>query len=251
VLALGSAVGGPVFAAGIALVQVIFVVGAIRRAAVPGTASAWWIALLVGLTATTWLAVEGLPGLTPIARVLAVGFLVALFAQLWRRDGRPLLATSLSFAVAAFMLASLPAAFVALRNADSGAYSVGLGLLGIGLVFLADAVAGSSVVGRTIAILVAGAIAAGLVLTLDLSSDVPAVGAVAVACFGALMAVVGLAACDRVVEEPSLGSSPAPVSATGVVLEQVGSEIRSPLRLSLPFVAAAPVIYLLGRIVIG
>jgi hypothetical protein len=240
-----------VFAAGIGLVQAIFAIGAVRRAAVPGTAAAAWLALLAGVTATSWVALDGIPQLTPIARVLGIGFLLALLAQLWRRDQRPLLTTSLSLTMAAMLVAVLPAAWVALRHAEGGAYSVGLALLGIGLVFVAEAIAGSSVLGRTVAVLVAGATSAGLVLMVDMASSVPAVSAVAVACFGALMAVVALAAVDRIADEPSLGSSPTPLSATGAVLEQVASDVRTPLRLSLPFIAAAPVIYILGRVLIG
>jgi hypothetical protein len=251
VLALGSFAGAPLLAAGIVVVQVIFALGAVRQAPITGTGHAGWLALLAGGAAAGWVAVDGIPQLTPMTRVLAGGLLFALVAQLWRRNGRPMLTTSLSLTVGATVLAVLPAAWIALRHADGGSYSVGFGLLGIGLVFLAEALGGRTVLGRTMAVLVAGAAAAAIVLAVDMAGDVPAVSAVVVASFGALMAVAALAAVDRVVSEPS-PAAPAPtVSATGAVLEEVAADVRTPLQISLPFLIAAPVVYLLGRILIG
>ena len=249
-MALASAAGSPHLAAAVLVVQGVFTMGAVRQAGVPGTVAAAWLALGIGAGASVWLVADDLPDLTPMARLLAAGFLLAIVAQLWRRHGRPMLTTSLALTASAIVLATLPASLVALRTADSGAYGVGFGLLGVGAVMLVDGAGGRSVLARTLSVLAAGAAAVVVAMLANLS-DVPEVGAVVIAAFGALMAVAALCAVDRLASEPSSSADEAPVVAAGDVLEKVAMEIRAPLRISLPIIVAAPVIYLLGRLLIG
>jgi hypothetical protein len=247
VLALASAAGSPVLAAGIVLVQGVFALGAVRQAGVPGAVVAAWLALGVGVGTSVWLVADDIPELTPMARLLAAAFLLAIVLQLWRRHGRPMLTASLSVTVAAVVLAALPASLVALRTAEAGAYAVGLGLLGVGVVLVVDGVGGRSVLARMLAVLVAGAAAALLVMLVSFG-DVPEVGAVVLAAFGALLAVAALYAVDRLAAESASGQERA--GSAGDVLELVAVDAR-PLQLTLPIIMAAPVIYILGRLLIG
>lgn len=247
VLALASAAGSPLLAAGVVLVQGIFAFGAVRQAGVPGAAVATWLAFGVGAGTSVWFVVDDIPKLTPMARLLAAGFLLAIVVQLWRRHGRPLLTASLSVTVTAVVLAALPAALVALRTGDAGAYAVGLGLLGVAIVLVVDGVGGRSVLARMLAVLAAAAAAVMLVMLVSMA-DVPEVGAVVLAAFGALLAVAALYAVDRLAAESSTGEKQP--DGGGDILELVAVDIR-PLQLTLPIIMAAPVIYLLGRLLIG
>lgn len=247
VLALASAAGSPILAAGVVLVQGLFALGGVRQVGVPGAAVAAWLALGVGVGTSVWLVADDIPKLNPMARLLAAGFLLAIVVQLWRRHGRPMLTASLSVTVAAVVLAALPASLVALRTTDSGAYAVGLGLLGVGVVLVVDGVGGRSVLARMLAVLVAAAAAVMLVMLINLA-DVPEVGAVVLAAFGALLAVAALYAVDRLAAESSADGE-RPIGG-GDVLEIVAVDVR-PLQLTLPIIMAAPVIYLLGRLLIG
>lgn len=238
VLVVASAAGRTLLAAGVVVVQLVFAVGGVRAAAVPAAQAAGWLAAAVGVGASAWTAWGGTTALRPVVVLLGPALLAAVTVQLWRRDGRPRLTASLTMTVAACAFAVLPVAWVALRAADGGAYAVGLGLLGVGVASLAETLPGSAALRRSLAVLVAGAAAAGLVLLLDgMAAVVPAVGAVVVAAFGALMAVAALAAVDRIAAEVGDGDG------TAAVLD--------PLRITLPIVASAPVSYVLGRILVG
>jgi hypothetical protein len=126
-------------------------------------------------------------------------------------------------------------AWVALRAADAGVYAVGLGLLGVGIVGLAEGVPIPVAVRRALAVLAAGGLAAGLVLLVGpVAAAVPAVGAVVVAAFTALTAVTAMAAVDRIGHEAGVHDS-----------------VLAPVRVSFPIVATAPVAYVLGRILVG
>lgn len=247
VLALASAAGSPILAAGVVLVQGVFALGAVRQIGVPGAVVAAWLSFAIGAGTSVWLVAEDIPKLTPMARLLAAGFLLAVLVQLWRRHGRPMLTTSLSLTVAAVVLAAMPASLIALRTADAGAHAVGLGLLGVGVVLVVDGVGGRSVLARMLAVLAAGAAAVMLVMSVSLG-DVPEVGAVVLAAFGALLCVAALYAVDRLAVEASAEEERS--SAGGDVLELVAVDVR-PLHLTLPVIMASPVIYLLGRLLIG
>ncbi len=245
VLAVGSAAGGMFLAGGVLIAQVVFVMGAVRLAPVPAANSAAWLALLVGVGATGWTAWAGLPGLAPVAIVLGPALVLAIVLQLFRRDGRPQLTASLTLTVAACVLAVLPVAWVGLRYAEGGSHAVALGLLGAGIAVLADALGVSPMLRRLLAVLVAAALAAGLVMWLGTFSDVPPVSAVTVAAFGAVMAIVALAVVDVLAYESRRRQGQLVAARARDVAVAV-----TPLRVVMPIVVAAPVVYVLGRILV-
>lgn len=254
VLAIGSAAGGQLLAAGVLIAQLIFALGAVRLAPVASAQVAAWFAAVVGMAATAWVAWARTPELAPVARVLGPAVVIAIVAQLWRRGGRPQLTASLSLMVAGGTLAALPAAWVALRFADGGQYAVGLGLLGVGTGVLAEMLRISPALRRPLAVFLAGAAAAGLIILMeDMAAVVPAVGAVVIAVFGAVMAATALAVVDRLAEEPVRRSNGDPVVEGGSVVTAERRVVASltPLRIGLPLVAAAPVVYVLGRVLVG
>jgi hypothetical protein len=235
-LALASVAGRTVLAAGVVVVQFVFALGGVRRASVPATRLAGWLALTVGVAGSVWTAFADTVDLKPVASLLGPALVVAVVVQLARRDGRAYLTESLTLAVGACALAVLPVAWIALRGADGGEYAVGLGLLGVGVVAVAEAIPLSPAVRRMLAVLVATALAAGLVSLIDdMAEAVPAVGAVVVTAFGALAATSALAAVDRL----------------GVEVGDRDGAMLVPLYVALPIVAAAPVVYVLGRILVG
>jgi hypothetical protein len=235
-LALASVAGRTVLAAGVVVVQFVFALGGVRRTSVPATRLAGWLALTVGVAGSVWTAFADTADLKPVASLLGPALVVAVVVQLARRDGRAYLTESLTLAVGACALAVLPVAWIALRGADGGAYAVGLGLLGVGVVALAEAIPLSPAVRRMLAVLAATALAAGLVSLIDdVAEAVPAVGAVVVTAFGALAATSALAAVDRL----------------GAEVGDRDGAMLVPLYVALPIVAAAPVVYVLGRILVG
>ncbi len=277
VVALASAAGGAVFAGAVALVQVLFTLGSVRSVPVPSARPAAWLALAAGVGALTWVYLEESPGLTPPVAVLGPTLVVAIVIQLVRRDGRPRLTASLSLVVAACVLAMLPVLWVALRAAADGYHSVGLALLGVGLLSLTEAVPISRAVRRVLGVLVAVVGGAGVVMFVDsVGSAVPAVGGVVVTAFAGVMAATAFAMVDRIADDSEALRSRAAASAraggrgarsrrgrrgdvTGPIPadhpvdgDDVGSDAALvPLRVTMPFIAAAPTAYVLGRIFIG
>lgn len=236
VLGVASVAGRVVLAAAVVVVQFVFALGGVRPAAVPAARPAGWLALVAGVAGSVWTAFGDTADLEPVAALLGPVLVAAVVVQLARRDGRNRLTESLALAVAACALSVLPVAWIALRAADGGAYAVGLGLLGVGVAAVAEAIPASAAMRRTLAVLVAGGLAAGLVLLVDdVASAVPAVGAVVVAAFGALTAVTALAAVDRLATE----------------IEEADEAVLVPLFVTLPIIATAPVAYVLGRILVG
>lgn len=252
VLALGSAVGGLLLAAGILIVQFVFTMGAVRVAPVPAAEQSAVFALLVGGVAAGWIGWVGIPELSPMAKVLGPAFALAVLLQLLRTDGRPQLNASLALTMTACVLAALPAAWVGLRFADGGAYAVGLGLLGVGVAVLFEGWGVSATLRRLLAVLVAGGLAAGLVVLFEnMAAAVPAVSAVVVAAFGAVLAVAALAGVDRLADASPRHAGGATGGGVELAAERAAAVALRPLRMTLPVIVAAPVVYVLGRILVG
>jgi hypothetical protein len=236
VLAVAAAVGRPLLGAGVATVQVVCTLGGVRPAAVPAVRPGAWLALAVSVGTSLWMVLGDRNGMWPVAALLAPAFVVAIMIQLARQDGRHDMTASLSMTVAACALAVLPVAWLALRAAEGGVHAVWLGLLGVGVVGLAELLPAPAVARRLVGILLAGAVAAGLMLVAGgMAAAVPAVGGVVVTAFAALTSVTAIAAADRVAAEVDEGSA----------------GMLTPLRVTLPIVVAAPVSYVLGRILVG
>jgi hypothetical protein len=115
-------------------------------------------------------------------------------------------------------------------------HAVWLGLLGVGVVGLAEVLPIPVAVRRSLAVLLAGALGAGLVFAAEGVADaVPTVGGVVLATVAALTAVTAVAAVDRVAEE----------------VDRTTAGVLTPLRVTAPIVVAAPVAYVLGRVLVG
>lgn len=273
VLALASASGSMLLAGGVALVLLIFTLGAVRSAPVTSVRPMAWLALVAGLVALAWTQLADTPDLTPMVAVLGPVLVAAVVVELLRRDGRAHLTVSLSVAVSACVLAVLPVAWVALRAAPEGASSVGLAMLGVGLVSLAEALPLSRATCRVLGVAITSIAAAALVILVDgFGQEVPAVSAVVVAAFAGLMAAVSMAVVDRMEAElPPVEAQAVPVpgdsdadrlgdgrrvgveaTATAAYANRSdGAAALVPLRITLPFIAAAPAVYVLGRILVG
>lgn len=274
VLALASASGSTLLAGGVALVVLIFTLGAVAAARVHSARWSAVVALLAAGGALGWTWAEGTSDLTPIAALLGPTLVLSIVVQLLRRDGRSGLTTSLAVAVTASVLAVLPVTWLALRESSDGQHPVGLALLGVGAVGLTESLPVSRAVRRLIGVLVAALGGGALALTADGVTDaVPAVSAVVVATFAGLMAAVAFAAVDRLSDEYTphpvavavpvgapAGTEAAATSATTEIGTGDGAEAAAvprgagaflPLRVSLPFIAAAPAAYVLGRIFVG
>jgi hypothetical protein len=236
VLAVAAAVGRPLLGAGVAVVQVVFTLGGVRPATVPAARAGAWLALVVSIGASVWVIVGDLSELWPVAALLGPAVVAAVMIQLARRGGRQALTASLTMTVAACALALLPVAWVALVGANGGVHAVWLGLLGVGVVGLAEVLPIPVAVRRSLAVLLAGALGAGLVFAAEGVADaVPTVGGVVLATVAALTAVTAVAAVDRVAEE----------------VDDTTAGVLTPLRVTAPIVVAAPVAYVLGRVLVG
>ncbi|HEU0042039.1 MAG TPA: hypothetical protein VFQ15_06800 [Jiangellaceae bacterium] len=273
VLALASASGGLLLAAGVAVVQMFFTLSGVRSAVSGSARPAAWLALVAGLGAVVWTQVNAAPSLTPMVAMLGPVMLIAIVIQLTRRDGRSGLTRDLSFTVTACVLSILPVAWVTLRATREGAYSVALSLLGVGLLSLAEALPISRSVRRVFGVVLAGAGAAGLAMLVgSVSEAVPAVSGVVLGTFSGVMAAIAFAVVDRVGDELGPERGPVPVmvpddtaTAVGSTPQQhsdpdepvepagplPGSAALLPLAVTLPFITAAPVAYVLGRILVG
>lgn len=273
VLSVASASDSLVLAGGVTLVVLLFTLGAVSPAEVPSARPAAAVASAAGLGALLWTSLDQTSDLTPIGAMLGPALVLAIVVQLWRRDGRPAMTVSLAFAVTACVLAVLPVTWVALRESTDGVYSVGLALLGVGAVGLTEALPMSRAARRALGVLAAAVGAGALVVTVSrVSEAVPAVSALVVTTFSGLMAAIAFAVADRLAAEfPTAAATPIPVPAGGELgsASQAAPETTAgealdladeapparrgsmtflPLRISLPFIAAAPTAYVLGRI---
>ncbi|TDE01451.1 hypothetical protein [Jiangella asiatica] len=312
VLGLASASGRTLLAGGIALVVLIFTLGAVSAARVRAARWSAAVSLAAGGAALAWTYGEETSDLTPIAAVLGPTLLASVVVQLFGQDGRARLTASLAYSVSACVLAVLPVCWLALRESPDGPYAVGLALLGVGVVGVTETVPISRAVRRLLGVLLAAVVTGALVLTTGwVDEAVPAVSAVVVATFAGLMAAVAFAAVDRLAEEftaepgqidldepeppagaadrgaglhpaaaHAAGSHAAGVHAAGAHSSGVhasgahragddglgddppvdgpagdgprrGAGVFLPLRISVPFVAAAPAAYVLGRIFVS
>lgn len=271
VLAVASASGSVLLAGGVALVILVFTLGAVASADIHSARWAATVALATGGGALVLTYLDGTAGLMPTGALLGPALVVAIVVQLWRRDGRSQLTMSLTFAVTSCVLAALPVTWLALRESPDGPYPVGLALLGIGAVGLTEVLPVSRAGRRLVGVLVAAVGAGALVMSVEQVADaVPAVSAVVIATFAALMAAIAFAGVDRIAQE--LPVVPSPVSVQ--VVDQVSAAAEPgtvgelpdeatkahgaraaaaflPLRISLPFIAAAPAAYVLGRIFVA
>ena len=228
VLVLAAAAGEGVLVLGIALVQAGVVAGWYRSVDVPGAVHGAVVAATAAVAADALVLTA--PADRPLARVpavLALAVVGALAAQLVRRDGRARLVASLTATLCLAAFAALPAAQLAALGSKGGVPLVAATVVPAGLVTAADAVGRAGSRRRWLRPLVAlvAALAAGLAVggLTELSTGAAAGTAVASGAVAWAAAVLA----DR-------AARPDPLLAS-----------------VLPVALAAPVGYVVGRLLVG
>jgi hypothetical protein len=228
VLVLAAAAGEGVLVLAVALVQACVIAGWHRSVGVPGAVEGALVAGAAALAAD--MLVLTAPADRPLARmpaVLSLAVLGALVAQLARRDGRPRLVASLTATVCLSAFAALPAAQLAALGSEGGVPLVAATVVPAGLVAAADAV------GRT---------GTGPRWLRPLTAMVAALASGAV--------VGGLTGLETGVAVATAAASGA-VAWAGAVLADRAARPDALLAAALPLALAAPVGYVMGRLLIG
>jgi len=255
-LLLASVAGDLVLVGAVVLAQVVLLVGLTRTVPVPAAQRAAGLALTAGVVAAVAVALDdSAPNLGIVAPVLGVGLLGALLLELARRHDRSELTASLTYTVTALVLAVLVVSWVVLRTAPGGGTSVAVGLVGVAVVDLAEGLPGPRPMWRLVAIIAAAGAGVALTTIETVNDAAPPVSVMVIATFTALLAVAAAAIVDRVeleLAEERATTGPAPVTG-GRRRRARRSSIDGPLalRAALPVTLAAPVAYVLGRILVG
>lgn len=226
-LALGAAAGSWVLALAVMLAQALVVTTWHRVLEVPGATGGAVVAGVAALAADGLvLDAEGDRPLAALPAVLALSFVAGLVHQIVRRDGRERLNASLSATVALCVLTVPAATYVAVEASEAGAPLVTAAAVPAGIVAAATALRRERGLGWWVgpAAVAAGA-AVGLVLSV--STDLGLAAALAVA------AAAGAAAW---VADDLVGRTSRPHPALAGGLSQA---------------LAAPVAYVLGRLLVG
>lgn len=227
-LVAGAATGWAVLLVAVLLVQGLVVGGWHRSLDVPGAIGGGLVAGAACVAADLVVLVEqdGERPLAGVPAVLAMAVLGALAHQLARRDGRPRLNASMSATVTLAAFAGLAAAFLAVETADGGAPLAALAAVAGGLV-----VAGTQArrVLRGPGAADAGAVGLGVL------------GGLVVAAVTDLDAGTGLA----------VGLGCAVTAWTGTTLVARTAQPDPGVVAALPIALAAPVAYVLGRVLSG
>lgn len=228
VLVLAALAGDGVLVLGVALVQAGVVAGWHRSMSVPGAVQGMVLAAATAGSAD--IAVLLAPGDRPLSRlpaVLAVAMVGALGGQLVRRAGRPRLVASLTATVCLLVVAVLPAAQVAALSSRGGAPLVAAAVVPAGLVAAVDALGRAGTGPRWARPVVAtlASVGAGAVLAAVTDLSLPA--------------AVGTAAASGA------------VAWAGAVLADRAPRPDALLATTVPQALAAPVGYVLGRLLVG
>src|SRR5690625_3808810 len=196
-------------AVAVGLVVLVLTMGVVSNVPPPSMRVVAWVALLGGVGCIGWTAWEGVPSLTPVSVMLGPALLVLIVVQLARRGERTMLTADVAFGVTAVALAFMPMFWLTTRMAPNGFTVVALGLLGVGVAALAEAIPVAPSARRIVALLVAAAASAVVVLQVRAVAEaVPAVAGVVLAVFGAIMAAAAFAVGDRAVAEGVAGVRP-------------------------------------------
>ena len=217
-----------VVAAALAVVQALFAISWFGAVRVPAATGGRLVVLAASFAAdVAVLATDDSRPMAHVPPVLAGALLAALLHQLARRGGRDELTASLTATTAAAAFAALGAAWLGLEASQEGTALVVLAVLASAAVALADGAARvrhappwAAAVAAAVVVLAAAAVVAA-------ASDLSTTVAVLTAAGGAVAARLGVALADR-----------------------TGS--RDPfVRATLPPLLAAPVAYLLARVLTG
>ena len=209
VLVVATAAGVVMTAVAVGLVVLVLTMGVVGNVPLPSMRVVAWVALLGGVGCIGWTAWDGIPSLTPVSAMLGPALLVLIVVQLARRGERTMLTADIAFGVTGVALAFMPMFWLTTRMAPNGFTVVALGLLGVGVAALAEAIPVAPAARRIVALLAAAAAAAVVVLQVRAVAEaVPAVAGVVLAVFGAIMAAAAFAVGDRAVAEGVAGVRP-------------------------------------------
>jgi hypothetical protein len=227
-LVVGAATAPVMLLVAVLLVQGLVVGGWHRSLDVPGAAGGAVVAGAACVAADVLVLVEddAERPLASVPPVLGLAVLGALAHQLVRRDGRPRLNASMSATVTVAAFGGLACAFLAVEASEGGAALVAAAAVAAGL-----AAAGATLRARLHAPVGADALAVG----------VGVLGALAVAGLSDLALPTGLA----------VGLACAVAAWVGTVLVTRTRGQDPGLAGALPHALAAPVAYVLGRLLVG
>lgn len=222
-LCVAALIGPWPLAAAVLAVQAVIMIGWLEAIGAPGGRGAQVVVLAVAGAADLVLVVPSAtrPGL--VLAPLGLSVLAVVAHQLARRGGRLRVVRSLTATSSAAVLVALVAMLIPLPRLDSGDQVVIAGLLAAGLCAL---VVPLPVPGWSTAVLSVG------------------VGA-------ACAAGVGAVGSLGVVRGAALGACAALAAAVGAGVARVAARNVPALAAALPLTTAAPVVYLLGRALLG
>jgi hypothetical protein len=228
VLVLAALGGERVLVLGVALVQAGVVAGWHRSMSVPGAVEGAVVAAAAAVAAdfAVLLSPDDRP-LSGLPAALALAVVAALVGQLVRRDGRSRLVASLTATVCLAALAALPAAQVAALASKGGVPLLAATVVPAGLVTAADALGRVGTGPRWARPVVAAVASVSAGAAVAALTDLSPTAAVGTAAASGAVAWAGAVLADRTTQ-------PDPRLAT-----------------ALPQALAAPVGYVLGRLLVG
>jgi hypothetical protein len=246
VLAGASLAGVWGLAAGVALVQVLLLVGLVRTADVPAGRSNAGVALVAGLASSVYLALrtDGAfddTHLTALLVAMGAGFVAMAVVQLARRDGRARLTASLTFGVTALLLSVVASAWLALGDDDMGQAALLVGLGGAAVAAAIMIFPGPAllwVIGGTIGAASVGLIMQAYLVPVD-DADVGPVVAAVVAGTSGVASTLGVWAARLLRDDQDSGEDVTLAAAGSPRLDHALVVAGLPLALAAPVVAAA------------
>jgi molybdopterin converting factor small subunit len=233
-LTLGAGVGREVLVVALAVVQLALLAGWWSALRVPGRAGGLLLGAVVALLSDALVLAAGTSP-APVPRVLGAAVLGLFAVQLARRDGRPALVGSLTAGAAACAVVGLAAALLAAADLPDGTSLVAATALAAGV---AAALAGLAAtaragVGRAMGVVaaLAVAVAAGAA-----AGGIGSVGPLVGALLGLAAGAVGALGQALAALLPGHRAEPVPTLAASAAL---------------PVLLAAPLAYVLGRLLVG
>jgi hypothetical protein len=257
----------------VALLQVTLAVSWHDATALPGRRGGALVAVAAGVGASLAVVFDRADGeVTPLLGAVGIGFVLALFHQLARRDGRPDVVASLSGTVTLVVLTALPATWVAERESRGGAAVLACAATAAAIAVLGTILPRWPLLGGALG--VAAGTAGGIgVASLEpiLHDSGPWIAAIAAFVAVIAVAIARFAVADAEVAAVGRGDSRAVGSVAtnlpGAVpdhrpeLAAVPSSPAGPAERSrqaqllvaatLPIMLAGPAAYVLGRVLVG
>jgi hypothetical protein len=227
-LVLGDVTATPVLALAVLVAQGLFAAGWFAALRVPGRAGGLVVVAATAVGAdVAVLAGDDTRPMAYVAPVLGLALLASLAHQLVRRDGRVELTVSLTAIGCAAVLAGLASAWLALDVSRAGSALLVVAAVAAAAPAVADLAAAVVSVPRWVPPAVAAAVTLGAAAAVAAWTDVGLGVAAAAGAGGAVAAGLAVMLAGRVV-------TPQPL-----------------LSAALPATLVAPVVYLLGRVLVG